>query len=289
MSRRLDPAAPRLYVEEIQRSARAERLKARAPRYLLVAVLGILCIVGLKTIVSPPQASSEDDAAAGLVDQGAEELALRFTRTYLSYDAELPGRRDRELRSMMPGDLDASSSLLLNESQSVEWVQVAQHQEALAGGAVIVVAAQVGGEPAPTYLAVPIDRRANGELTIEAYPSIVGPPSVSQAESQDREEVDDQALSDTVSRVIDNYLRGQSANLAADLAPEATYSLPAQRLRVTGVEDLLWAAPDTPAVLITVDARDGARRDWTLTYEVGIDQSGGRTTVTYIETVPNAT
>jgi hypothetical protein len=278
-------------VEELRRSARAERLRARAPRYAFLALATILCLVGLKTIVSPPAPAISSDATAGLVDQAAEDFALRFTRAYLTYDAARPELRERALRPFLPEELDVDAGMVPSRgSEDVEWLQVAQHQEALAGGVVIVVAAQLGGEPEPTYLAVPIERRPSGDLQLINYPSIVGPPAITTAALPSYEEVDDKEVVTVVQRVVTNYLAGEEADLRADLAPEATYSLPAQQLSVQSVDDVTWATtPENPAVLVTVEATDSDRSIWTLTYEVGIDQSGGRTTATYVETVPNAT
>lgn len=289
MSSRLDRG--RVEVEVLVRSARAERLKANLPRYLFIGLIGILCLAGLKTILSPAQASSEDEEIVGLVDQAAEGLALRFTRSYLTYDADRPGPRQRALASMLPGDVDSDAGLVPRSgTQRVEWVEIAQHQEALTGGVVIVVAAQISGAPTITYLAVPIVRRSGGSLAIDGYPSLVGPPTVSTASRESRQEVGDEAITDTVGRVLTNYLRGESDDLTPDLAAAATFSLPAQSLRVLSVDDVVWASdPETPAVLATVSATDAERARWTLTYEVGVDTSSGRTLITYIETVPNAT
>jgi hypothetical protein len=276
-------------MDELVRSARADRLRARLPRYLALGALVILCLAGLRSIVAP--AGAETEPAEVLVDVAAEELAMRFARTYLTYDAARPDARERALAAMVPEDLDTGAgSYAERGSQEVEWVEVAQHQEALAGGVIIVVAAQIAGDPAPTYLAVPIERRSSGALQISGYPSLVGPPTLATGSSTGGEEVDDPEISQVVSRVVSNYLAGEESNLKADLTDPATYSLPTEQLTVRGgLLELRWAAgPETPAVLATVEAVDGDGASWTFTYEVGIDQSGDRTYATYIETVPNA-
>jgi len=280
-------------IEELVRSARAERVRARLPRYLFLAFLAITCLLGLRSIVSPVGPASAERGSGGLVDQAAEDFALRFTRAYLTYDAARPDLRQRQLAEFLPPELDPDGGLIPSDrgTQSVGWLHVAQHQEALAGGVVIVVAAQLKGDPAPTYLAVPVDRRPSGGLQLTAYPSLVGPPIVSIGSIPEREEVTNEAIGSAAERVVTNYLAANKQNLAADLAEGAEVSLPAEPLRVLTTDAVTWAADqDTPAVLVTVEARQPDGPLWTLTYELGIDQSSGeRTTVTYIETVPNAT
>lgn len=278
-------------VEELRRSARSEQLRARAPRILFIGLVVILSLAGLKSIVSGADAAPTEDTAAGMVDQATEDFAMRFARAYLTYDVANPDLRERQLAAYVPNELDSNAGLTpARGSQNVEWMQVAQHQEALAGGVVIVVAAQLDTRKEPIYLAVPVERRPDDALQLVNYPSIVGPPTVSRAPAPTFEEVDDPQLSATVERVVRNYVSLSSENLAADLAPDAEVSMPAEAMKVQSVVDVTWATtPDNPAVIVTVEARDSMRALWTLAYEVGIDQSGDRTTATYVETVPDAT
>jgi hypothetical protein len=278
-------------IDELQRSARADRLRARAPRYLFIALVVILSLAGLKSILSSDGAAPAAAAGDALVDQAEEDFALRFARAYLTYDVANPDLRERALRSYVPQELDSDAGMVpARGSQSVEWMQVAQHQEALAGGVVIVVAAQLDTRKEPLYLAVPVQRRPDDALQLVTYPSLVGGPTISSAPAPTFEEVDDTQVSTVAERVIRNYLAGEGSNLDADLAPDAVISLPAEPMKVQSVDDVTWATdPSNPAVMVTVEATDSSRALWTLTYEVGIDQSTGRTLATYVETVPNAT
>ena len=277
--------------EELRRSARADRLRARAPRYLFIALVVILSLAGLKSILSGAEASPTDDSTAGLVDQATEDFALRFARAYLTYDVANPDLRERQLAGFVPDELDSDAGLIpARGSQSVEWMQVAQHQEALAGGVVIVVAAQLDTRKEPIYLAVPVQRRPDDALQLVTYPSLVGAPTTSSAPAPTFEEVDDPKIATVGERVVRNYLAGEQANLEADLAPDAVISMPAEAMEVQSVDSVAWATDSSnPAVMVTVQATDSSRALWTLTYEVGIDQSTDRTLATYVETVPNAT
>lgn len=278
-------------VELVRRSARLERLRALAPRYLFVAAVAITSLVGLRELVSPEKAPAPPSARVGS-DYALEDFAQGFARAYLAYDAARPQVRERALRPYLPEELDAGAGLTPPErgSRAVEWVRVAQNQEALAGGRIVVVAAGIAGESLPTYLAVPVERTSEGAITLTGYPSIVGSPTIAGAELVAREEVEDRDVLIVAERVVRNYLAGEDANLAADLAPDAAVAIPAQRFEVESVEEVAWAAgADSGAVLATVSARDEAGGLWTLTYELGVERRRGRVLVSFVETVANAT
>lgn len=272
--------------ELAQRSARLERLRARAPRYLFVAAIAILCLVGLRSIVSPAQPASGGSGPT-LVDNAAQEFAQRFARAYLTYDARRPGQRERLLRPLVPSDLDTGGGVApAAGSQRVLWTEVASNQEAISGGRVIVVAVGVSTQEEALYLSVPVTR-IDGSLALTAYPSLVGPPIVSRAPLPERAAVDDRDILAVARRAIANYLAGERSNLAADLAHGAVVSQPTRPLEMASIDEVVWARGEgSSAVLVTLTAADQRRALWTLTYEIGIARERGRTVVTFIETVP---
>lgn len=278
-------------VEVVRRSARLERVRARAPRYLFVAALALTSLVGLRELISPEKAPTPPPVPLGS-DHALEDFAQGFARAYLAYDGARPQRRERALGPYLPEELDAGAGLTPPErgSRAVDWVRVAQNQEALAGGRIVVVAAGIDGDSVATYLAVPLERTSEGAITLTGYPSIVGAPTGARAELVPRDEVEDKEVLAVAERAVRNYLAGEQANLEADLAPDAAVAIPAQRFRVQSVDDVVWAAgPDSGAVLATVTAREEAGGLWTLTYELGVERRRGRVVVSFIETVPNAT
>jgi len=269
----------------VQRSARLERLRARAPRYLFIAALAVTSIVGLRELFVPSKPAVAGRAGA-VVDNAAQDFAQRFARAYLSYDEARPGVRERLLRPLLPVEFDLDAGATPRRSQEVLWTQIASNQEAIAGGRVIVVAAGISTQDEPIFLAVPV-ARTDGALGLTAYPSIVGGPIVSRAPLPAREEVEGRDVLAVARRAIANYLAGETANLNADLARAAIVSAPARPLRLRSVDEVVWAAGEgSSAVLVTVTAGDQQRALWTLTYEIGIARERGRTVVTFIETVP---
>jgi hypothetical protein len=279
-----ETAAARLRL--VRRSARLERLRARAPRYLFVAALAILCLAGLRAIVVPAQSASGEGGTV-VVDNAAQEFAQRFARAYLTYDAARPDLRERLLRSVVPSDFDPGASTTAGRgSQRVLWTEIATNQEAIAGGRVIVVAAGVSSQKEPIYLSVPV-ARLGGALGVTAYPSIVGPPVYSRAPLPERAEVEDREVLAVAKRAIANYLAGEMTNLNADLARGTLVSPPSPSLELRSVDDVVWAAGEgSSAVLVTVSAADERRALWTLSYEIGVARERGRAVVTFIETVP---
>jgi hypothetical protein len=279
--------AKRVFLE--RRSARWERVRGRLPRALFVAVVSVTCVIGVREIFWPKQAPPAPPAPDVSVDQALEDYAIQFARAYLTYDPAQPEERDRALASLAPAGLEGGFQPA--HAQTVRWATVAQNQEALAGGRIVVVAAKLSIQRSPVYLAVPIERGANGLMRITAYPSLVGPPAIgARAALPQREEVSDPRVVEVTRRVVANYLAGSARNLAADLAPEASVSIPTLRLRLRSVDSVTWAdGPSSGAVVATVEATDGRGGTYTLSYELGVDERDGRVVVTYVETVPTAT
>ena len=282
----MTPARPRLDV--MRRSARLERLRGRAPRYVFVIAVTVVVLVGIRELVSPEAAPAPPAAAP--TDRALEDFAEGFARAYLSYDASRPRLRERALRQYVPDELgpDAGYAPPARGAQSVSWTRVAQTQEALAGGRIVVVAVGLGGEERTIYLAVPVVRRSDGALALSGYPALVGSPIAARAPLAAREEVQDDEVITVVERVVGNYLAGERADLEADLSPTARVALPTDRLRTASVDEVAWAdGEESGAVLATATTRGADGSSWTLTYELGLERLRGRVLVTFIETVAN--
>lgn len=276
-------------VEILRRSARLQHLRARAPRWLFVCATAITSLVGLREIVVPEQPPTAPPSAEVGVDRPAEDFALQFARAYLTYDTARPEARERALRPFLTDDLELDAGFVARSGQRrVLWAQVAQSRVA-AAGPVIVVAAQTDTEPAPVYLAVSVARGGRGALSLAAYPALVGAPATSRASAPERQEVEERGLIAVARRVVANYLAGEQANLAADLAPGAEISLPSLRLRLRSLEQVSWAeARGSGAVVAAVRAVDERGSIWTLSYELGISERAGRPYVTFIQTIPTS-
>jgi hypothetical protein len=277
-----------LRVEELRRSVRRSRLAARAPRLLACGAFVVLTLLGLKALVLPPAPVASAPAAPAGADAPSEDLALRFARAYLSYDAADPSVREEALAPYLPADLSAGAGFGASAgSRRVFWEDVASDQPSLQGGRVITVAAQVSGQSQPLYLAITVRHRPGRPLALVGYPALVGAPAIdTHAVEAARSSVSDPAVAQVVERVLRNYLAGSAPDLRADLTDDAQVTLPTVALHVTRVGPLEWVAgPSSGAVLATALAEDGEGDTYTLTYELGIAWHE-RPYVDFIEVVP---
>ncbi len=275
-------------VEAVRRSARRSRLAARAPRHLALAVLLVLLALGVREVFSPGEAAPAQAAPRAAADAPSEDLALRFARAYLTYDAADPAAREEALAPYLPDGVDADAGFTATHgSRRVLWEDVASDQTALAGGRVITVAAAVSDAPSPLFLAVTVRHQSGRPLSLLGYPSLVGAPAITTAASEpSRQAVSEPAVTEVVERVLRNYLAGSAPELRADLTGDADVTLPTVALRAREVRQIDWmAGPGSGAVLATVVAEAPGGDTYTLAYELGIAYRE-RPYVDFIEVVP---
>jgi hypothetical protein len=267
-------------------SVRLARLRAVAPRYVAIAVLAILLLLGLRSLLWPPQPQSASLPTAA--DLPSRSFALQFARAYLTYDANRPGARLRDLAAFVPADLDRAAGMFPQSgSQRVLWVEISSDQPALAGGRVLTVAAGLSTQSLPVYLAIPVRHPPNRPVSLTGYPGFVGAPLVDTASSPpSHEDVSSPAIAEVVTRVLRNYLAASTVNLKADLTDDAVVTLPTISLRLERLDQLVWLGGEgSGAVLATVMAQDANGVSYTLTYEVGLVH-GERPYVSFIEVIP---
>jgi hypothetical protein len=267
-------------------SVRVARLRAVAPRYVAIAVLAVLLLLGLRSLLWPPRPHSASLPAQA--DLPSRSFALQFARAYLAYDANRPAARLRELAPFVPENLDRAAGVFPQSGrQKVLWADIASDQPALTGGRVLTVAAGVSTQALPVYLAIPVRHPPSQPVSLAGYPSFVGAPLVdTEAPSQSYEEVSTDAISEVVTRVLRNYLAGSIANLRADLTDDAVVTLPTVSLRLERLSQLVWlGGAGSGAVMATVTAHDANGVSYTLTYEVGVVE-GERPYVSFIEVIP---
>jgi Conjugative transposon protein TcpC len=280
--------AGRTRVEELRRSVRPSRLAARAPRHLASAALLVLVAIGLRTIFTAPSPAGAVARPAAGADAPSEDLALRFARAYLAYDAADPGAREEALAPYLGAGLSTGAGFDASRgSRRVLWEDVASDQPALQGGHVITVAAEVSAQAAPLYLAVTVRHDSGRPLSLIGYPALVGAPAIAaSAPEPARQAVSDPEVTQVVERVLRNYLAGSATDLRADLTDDAQVTLPTVALRMRRLAQVDWVAGSgSGAVLATASAEDDEGDTYTLTYELGIDWHE-RPYVDFIEVVP---
>ena len=224
----------------IRSSARYGRVRARAPRYAFLAFVVLMCLAGVRSIVSPPAPNAVPTETGPPLDYAEQSFALAFSQIYLTYDSARPEAREAALAPYASSgfEIGAGFSPPQSGSQRVQWADIAQVQRPLAGGVIITIAAKLSTAAQPVYISVPVDRERGGAIYLAAYPSFVGPPLSTTRSTPDQggEPVNEGEVTALVKRALANYLAGDAENLSADLADAATVTLPTSQLRLQGVD-----------------------------------------------------
>lgn len=251
-------------------SLRMLRLRARAPRTFLAVLVVVLCVAGVRSILSPRPTGARTVATGSGYDLGAGAFAQSFTEAYLTWGGEVSeSQRRLALKPFLAEGIETNGGLApaAKTNESVRATQVAEESSAGAIIDVLVVAETTNGTQ---YVSVPVARGGRGLLTVVSYPALVGPPATDTARTVPAPQpVDDQALETVVSRALGNYLAGHTANLRADLTPSAIVSLPNQALELREIGSVTWLVPNhTVNAQVEVKEEQGTRL--TLTYQVGV-------------------
>ena len=264
------------------------RLTRELPRYVLVAVAAFGLLASARFAIAPPRpievAAASPTAA---VDPAAQAYAALFARRYLAWDAREPTRDVRELETFVGARLDPAAGFVppTAGAQEVDWVEVVQSRETVAGSHVYTIAAQTSA--GLLYLTVGVTRTATGALALSGYPAFVGAPASSPPVATARlGAVEDPALQTVVRRGLSNYLTGAATDLAADLAPGAAVSSPPISLQLVSIRNESWA-PGGGSVVATVQASDDRGARYVLTYELDVVLSHGRWELSAIQTEPD--
>lgn len=256
-------------------SVSSVRLRARAPRVLLLAVIAVFSIAGVRAALrSPAPAVTRVTSSTGS-DVAVEAFAESFTRAYLTWEPGAAASRERNLRSMLSASLEPGGGVELPTTarQRVLWTTVERSVPRGRARNVVVRATTTRGD---LHLGVTVARGPRGGLAVVDYPALVGPPAMDpQTGDAARDEVDDDRLRVVSRRVVTNFLARARENLAADLTGGGVVVLPTEPLRVLSVEAVEWARRSSRvAVTVRARARDGVRL--TLTYELRVVRRAGR-------------
>lgn len=257
------------------------RLWQELPRRLLHAAAAFGLIASIRFAVAPPRPIEPDPrpASSEAADLQAQGFAARFARAYLSWQQNDPQARREALEPFAGAALalEAGTQPPPSGSQQVLFEQVVAEREAQPHLRVCTVAVDTVPQGL-VYLAVPVLQPPGGSLSLGGYPAFVGPPASTTAEPalEAGGEVQNASLRTVVTRALRNYLAPAPSDLAADLAPGANVSPPAQGLDLEALQSLTWAIGrhDTVVALVTAVGPGGAR--YTLAYEVAIRESAGR-------------
>ena len=261
------------------------RWSARAPRLAMLAVCAVLTAVGLRTVLAAPAPPRAELTRTVSPDLEAEAVAEDFARNYLDGTARDRARRLAALGRLAPSvtQTERDSPLPAPLRSRVQWSAVVGDQATPSGRRVTVLLETDRGA---TALVIDTASTSRG-VAVAGYPAIVGPPRAPSIAASDPVAVDDEHLSATVDRALGNYLAGRSGDLVADLLPGSVVSVPAQPLRLIGIDELSWAAAGR-SVRADVRAALSGGGELRLAYEIGVARRAGRWFVSWIGS-PQAT
>jgi hypothetical protein len=255
-----------------------------------VAVAGLAA--SARFAIDPPRPQALRAAAhiPAAPDLAAEGFAVRFARSYLTWNAAEPQAHEDALAMFVGTGIDPDAGLQPPASgeQRVEAAEVVQGRESAPDEHVYTVAAQTD-DAGLLYLTVSVVRTAEGSLALGGYPAFVGAPASGPAQTGAQahlREVGEPALATVVDRALRNYLAASASELAADLTASAHVSLPAVALSLESVQRLDWA-PNAGAVLAVVAAADGRGAHYTLAYELEVARVQGRWEISAIQMDPD--
>jgi len=193
------------------------RLAREWSRYLLSALAVAGLAASARFAIDPPRPAAAKVLARGPAppDLAAEGFASLFARSYLTWSAANPQVHERDLAPFAGPGMEPDAGLQPPSSgeQQVQWAEVVQEREPVAGEHVYTVAAQTD-DAGLLYLTVSVVRTASGNLALGGYPAFVGGPATGPAQPQEHlREVDEPALATVVGRALRNYLSVSSSEL----------------------------------------------------------------------------
>jgi hypothetical protein len=249
------------------RSRRWLRARARALPVVVALAAVVLSALGLKSLVAGRAPASVVAAPPSGRALPSWALAVDFARAYLSWDVADPGTHLRALSRFVGGQASIAEELPARGSQRVLWAQAVQSRPDGPSRQVVVVEAET--DHGLVYLAVPVAYGNHG-WSVAGWPAVVGEPAivVGDPSQENGQAVADASLREVVSRALGNYLKGDAADLQADLDPAAVVSLPPHPLSGLRVDSVVWQAPGTVAV--DVHASDALGVTDALRYELDV-------------------
>lgn len=257
-------------------------------RVLLVAVLGVLLLLGVRDVVrsfvttrpAPPQAKP----AASYPRDAAEAFAVRFAMTYLTFDSANPSARQRALSTYVAAGGDPELGWDGSGRQTaLEGVPSGIEVQG-ADQAVVTVAVLVDQQQRWIYLAVPVIAD-QGALAVAGAPALVPPPGraswqqPSSTTSDDEDATLSSQLRPSLTAFFQAYAQSSASELGYYAAPGVQIAGLNGEVEVGDLSELQVSqgGPDERSAVATVrwlDRRSGA--SLTQSYRLRLVQVQGK-------------
>lgn len=259
-------------------------------RAVVGMTFSLVAIAMLANTVFRPTNSVMTRVPDARVNVAGDSVAQAFATAYLLVD-DGDGSRDRALAAFgtnQAWDVTASTTAPARRVVATQITGVTVRADNHDRIVTIQATLSTG---TVTYLAVRT-RSRDGVTSIVGAPAVVGGPP--RGEPVDERETDgdavEPAVQSVVARALRHLLAGRGADLAPDLAPGASVSLPAAPLVLEDVVSVQWEAIPTPAggsAMARVTARDPDGVELTLDYELDLvktDQGRWQLAVVHLPT-----
>ena len=271
-------------------SVRSLLLRARLGLSVALFAVLALAVYGVVALAAPPQPPPLPTVPDVATKQAVMGFAEVCARQYLTWDSRYPDRHARSLdQCTADGELARGLGFQVPESgfQDANWVTPIRTQEVTSTESLVTV--EAGTTSGTKWLVLPVRRVIGKGIVLSGYPALVGPPKVdASVGGEDLEPVEDAALQAVAQRSLRNYLAGDSRNLSSDLASDAEYSMPRERLTVTSSDPAAWIEqPNFIQLVVGARAHNGA--SYELRYELEVLRRGARWVVQRIQTTPTLT
>ncbi len=245
-------------------------------RAIVGSTLALVVIAVAANTVFRPTNHVVERVPDARVNAPADAVAQSFTAAYLMVDGD-DEAREKALAAFGENSAWDVSAGPTSTARHVAATQVAGVSvRADNGDRIVTVEAQLS-TGTTEYLAVRT-RTRGGVVSIVGAPAIVGGPAAGPALA-DREttgEVAPAGVVDVVTRAMRHLLAARAGDLAPDLAPGASVSLPAGSLTLVDVASVVWVtdpAPNAGSVLVRLTAADPDGVELTLDYELDLVQT----------------
>ena len=261
-------------------------------RAIVAGTVALVAVAVAANTVFRPTNHVVERIADARVNAPADAVAQSFTAAYLMVDGD-DQAREKALAAFGDNSAWDVSTGSGSPARHVVATQISGVSiRADDGDRIVTVEAQLS-TGTTEYLAIRT-RTRGGVVSIVGAPAVVGGPAVGRSVPE-RETTGDAApadVVDVVTRAMRHLLAARAADLAPDLAPGASVSLPAQPLALTGVQSVVWVSdpgPNAGSVQARLTATDPDGVELTLDYELDLvrtDQGRWQLSVAHLPGAP---
>lgn len=201
------------------------KAKANLIRGITLGLLGILCLLGVRSVIFPPQFPSPDQVLDKVQEgmqisnfpaERAEGFVLAFSRAYLTIPNDGSSRREEEMAQYVPTSVlsDIKTALGSNPQHIIDgpYVSGVRYEHGNDDEAVFTVAARLNNGYW-TYIEVPVYHNPQTRaFAISGVPAIVSQPQLSSVPEYPLPWERDDDITDDIRTYLNSFFEAWSSN-----------------------------------------------------------------------------